>query len=376
MIPRLLEQRIEERLFRGRVITLFGARRVGKTTLVQKILKTHADKRTRYFNCDLQSVQQGLSIPEAEVLRVFLGDNDLVVLDEAQNIPDIGLILKILVDTYPKMQIIATGSSSFRLANAVGEPLTGRVYSFEMHPLSLQEIAGHQGTSVIEPRFPHLLRFGSFPSILDTDEQDAREQLEELVSNYLFKDVLAFSGIKKETVLFNLVRMLALQMGSEVSYANLANALQVDRKTVISYIDILEQNFIVFRLGAYSKNLHKEITKSQKIYFFDVGVRNALIQAFQPLDLRNDIGALWENFCIVERLKYAKYNRRPINRYFWRTYDQKEVDYIEEENGVLTGYECKWNPAASMKIPEDFLQAYPGTKVERIDRSTYWRFLL
>jgi predicted AAA+ superfamily ATPase len=376
MIPRLLEQRIEERLFRGRVITLFGARRVGKTTLVQKILKTHADKTTRYFNCDLQSVQQGLSIPEAEVLRVFLGDNDLVVLDEAQNIPDIGLILKILVDTYPKMQIIATGSSSFRLANAVGEPLTGRVYSFEMHPLSLQEIAGHQGTSVIEPRLPHLLRFGSFPSILDADEQDAREQLEELVSNYLFKDVLAFSGIKKETVLFHLVRMLALQMGSEVSYANLANALQVDRKTVINYIDILEQNFIVFRLSAYSKNLHKEITKSQKIYFYDVGVRNALIQAFQPLDLRNDIGALWENFCIVERLKYAKYNRRHINRYFWRTYDQKEVDYIEEENGVLTGYECKWNPAASMKIPDDFLQAYPGTKVERIDRSTYWRFLL
>lgn len=376
MIPRLLEQRIEERLFRGRVITLFGARRVGKTTLVQKILKTHADKTTRYFNCDLQSVQQGLSIPEAEVLRVFLGDNDLVVLDEAQNIPDIGLILKILVDTYPKMQIIATGSSSFRLANAVGEPLTGRVYSFEMHPLSLQEIAGHQGTSVIEPRLPHLLRFGSFPSILDADEQDAREQLEELVSNYLFKDVLAFSGIKKETVLFHLVRMLALQMGSEVSYANLANALQVDRKTVINYIDILEQNFIVFRLSAYSKNLHKEITKSQKIYFYDVGVRNALIQAFQPLDLRNDIGALWENFCIVERLKYAKYNRRHINRYFWRTYDQKEVDYIEEENGVLTGYECKWNPAASMKIPDDFLQAYPGTKVERIDRTTYWRFLL
>jgi hypothetical protein len=145
---------------------------------------------------------------------------------------------------------------------------------------------------------------------------------------------------------------------------------------VINYIDILEQNFIVFRLSAYSKNLHKEITKSQKIYFYDVGVRNALIQAFQPLDLRNDIGALWENFCIVERLKYAKYNRRHINRYFWRTYDQKEVDYIEEENGVLTGYECKWNPAASMKIPDDFLQAYPGTKVERIDRSTYWRFLL
>mgnify|MGYP002623498749 CR=1 FL=1 len=369
MITRLLEQRIEERLFRGRVITLFGARRVGKTTLVQKILKKHSDRRTRYLNCDLQSVQQGLAVPEAEVLRSFIGD-------KAQNIPDIGLMLKILVDTYPEMQVIATGSSSFRLANAVGEPLTGRVHTFEMHPLSLQEIAGNQGTSVIEPRLQHLLRFGSFPSILDADEIDAREQLDDLVSNYLFKDVLAFSGIKKETVLFNLVRMLALQMGSEVSYSNLANALQVDRKTVINYIDILEQNFVVFRLGAYSRNLRKEITKSQKIYFYDLGVRNALIQAFQPLELRNDIGALWENFCIVERLKLAKYNRRYINRYFWRTYDQKEIDYIEEEDGVLAAYECKWSPDASMKVPEDFLQAYPGTKVERIDRKTYWRFLL
>lgn len=376
MITRLLEKRIEERLFRGRVITLFGARRVGKTTLVQKILQNHSDKKTRYLNCDLQSVQLGLGVPEAEILRVFLGDNDLIVLDEAQNIPDIGLILKILVDTYPQMQIIATGSSSFRLANAVGEPLTGRVYSFEMYPLSIQEIAGNQGTSVIEPRMPQLLRFGSFPSILDTDEQDAKEQLDDLVSNYLFKDVLAFSGIKKETVLFNLVRMLALQIGSEVSYSNLANALQVDRKTVINYIDVLEQNFIVFRLGAYSRNLRKEITKSQKIYFYDLGVRNALIQAFQPLELRNDTGFMWENFCIVERMKLTKYSRRYVNRYFWRTYDQKEIDYIEEEDGVLTGYECKWSPAANMKIPEDFLQAYPGTTVERIDRKTYWRFLL
>ena len=376
MIPRLLEQRIEERLFRGRVITLFGARRVGKTTLAQKILENHKDKRTRYLNCDLRSVQQGLGVQEAEILRYYLGDNDLVVLDEAQNIPDIGQILKILVDTYPEMQIIATGSSSFRLANAVGEPLTGRVTSFELYPLSVQEIAGNRGFSVIEPRLQHLLRFGSFPDIIDADEAYAREQLEELVSNYLFKDVLAFSGIKKETVLFDLVRMLALQMGNEVSYSGLANALQVDRKTIISYIDVLEQNFILFRLGAYSKNLRKEITKSQKIYFYDVGVRNALIEAFQPLELRNDVGFIWENFCIVERLKYAKNNRRYINRYFWRTYDQKEIDYIEEEDGVLTGYECKWSPDASMKVPEKFLNAYPGTVVQRIDRSNYWRFLL
>lgn len=378
MITRLLEKRIKERLFRGRVITVFGARRVGKTTLVKSIIEKHADKRTRYLNCDLLSVQDGLRTPEAEVLRSFLGDQDLVVLDEAQNIPDIGQILKILVDTYPQMQIIATGSSSFNLANAVGEPLTGRVYPFEMYPLSVQEIVGDRGTSVFEPHLQNVLRYGLYPSIFGATEEDAREHLEELVSNYLFKDVLAFTGIRKETVLVNLVRMLALQLGSEVSYQGIGNELQVDRKTVQSYIDLLEQNFVVFRLGAYSKNLRNEIKKSQKVYFYDLGVRNAIIQAFQPLELRNDVGGLWENFCILERLKYTQYNRKKVNRYFWRTQapSSKEVDYIEERDGFLTAYECKWSPDASMKIPEDFLQAYPDTKVERIDRKTYWRFLL
>lgn len=378
MIVRLLEKRIEERLFRGRVITVFGARRVGKTTLVENIIKKHADKKTRYLNCDLLSVQRGLEIQEAEVLRAFLGEQDLVVLDEAQNIPGIGQVLKILVDTYPQMQIIATGSSSFHLANAVGEPLTGRVYSFEMYPLSIQEIAGNQGYSVIEPRLQLMLRFGLYPSIVNTDEEDAREQLDELVSNYLFKDVLAFTGIRKEAVLVNLVRLLAHQIGSEVSYQNLANELQVDRKTVQTYIDLLEQNFVVFRLGAYSKNLRNEIKKSQKVYFYDLGVRNAIIQAFQPLELRNDVGGLWENFCILERLKYTAYNRQKVNRYFWRTQApaSKEIDYIEERDGILTAYECKWSPTASMRIPDEFLQAYPNTQFERIDRSTYWRYLI
>jgi len=376
MIPRMLEQRVERYLFRGRVITIFGARRVGKTTLVKSILDKHKDKRARYFNCDLQSVQQGLERQEAESLRAFLGEQDLVVLDEAQNVNEIGKVLKILVDTYPEMQIIATGSSTFDLANKTGEPLTGRMYSFVLYPLSLQEIAGTDGYSVIDPRLEQLLRFGLYPSIYDQSEEDAQVDLEELVSNYLYKDILSYAGIKRPTVIRDLVRLLALQVGSEVSYSELANNLGINRKTVISYIDLLEQCFVVFRLGSFNRNLRVELAKSQKVYFYDLGVRNALIQAFAPLALRNDVGALWENFCVLERLKYTDNNGVKLNRYFWRTYDQKEIDYIEERDGVLTGFEFKWNPDKKVRVPELFVKTYPDSTVNKIDPSNYWRYLL
>lgn len=376
MIDRLLEQGIEHYLFRGRVITLYGPRRVGKTTLVRKILENHKDKRTRYLNCDLQSVQTGLVAQEAETLRAFLGDQELVVLDEAQNIPDVGKVLKILVDTYPEMQIIATGSSSFDLANRTGEPLTGRVYSLRLYPVSLQEVAGSSGYSVIEPRLENLLRFGLYPSVIDLSEEDARFELEELVSSYLYKDVLMYIGVKRSRMVSELLRLLALQLGNEVSYPELGATLGIDRRTVISYIDVLEKSFVVFTLGGFSRNLRKEVGKTQKIYFYDVGVRNALLQAFAPLALRNDVGALWENFCIVERIKRNNHTGISANRYFWRTYDQKEIDYIEERDGVLSGFEFKWNPNRTAKIPQEFLDTYPGSTVEQIDRGNYWRFLL
>ena len=257
MITRLLQTKINQHLFRGRVVTLFGARRVGKTTLAQVILAQHSDKRTRYLNCDLQSVQRGLSIPEAESLKAFLGDFDLVVLDEAQNIEDAGRILKILVDSYPAMQVIATGSSSFDLANRTGEMLTGRVYPFILYPLSLQEIASGAGYSAVEPKLEHLLRFGSYPSLLDVSEEEACLQLDELVSNYLYKDILAYAGIRKASLLGDLLRLIALQVGNEVNYQELSTTLGVDRKTLINYLDLLEQSFVIFRLGAFSRNLRK-----------------------------------------------------------------------------------------------------------------------
>ena len=376
MIQRMLQEEVIEHLFQGRVVTILGARRVGKTTLAKTILERFPDKRTRYLNCDLLPVRQALSHQDAERLKVYLGDQDLVVLDEAQNIPEVGMVLKILVDTYPEMQIIATGSSSFDLVNKTGEPLTGRVYPFVLYPLSLAEIAGSNGYSVIEPRLEQLLRFGAYPSILDASEKRARTQLNELVADYLYKDILNFIGVKKSALVTDLLSLLALQVGQEVAYAELGMALGIDRRTVASYIDVLEQSFVIFRLRAFSRNLRKEIAKSQKIYFYDLGVRNALLQAFTPLSLRQDVGALWENFCVVERRKLLANQGLYANTYFWRTYDQKEIDYIEERDGVLTGFECKWNPARQMRSPREFLETYPGSVVHQIDRGSYWRYLL
>ena len=376
MIKRLLEPVIENYLFRGRTIILYGARRVGKTTLVKKILENNLHKRTRYVNCDLASNIQALSVYEAQTLRLFLGAQDLVILDEAQNIPEIGRVLKILVDEYPEMQIIATGSSSFNLVNKASEPMTGRMYRFELFPLSLQEVAGDNGFGIIEPKIENLMRFGLYPAILDLPEGDARIDLEELTSNYLYRDVLAYIGIRKSTILTNLLQLIALQLGNEVNYNELATKLGIDRKTVMSYIDLLEQCFVLFRLRAFSRNLRKEVSKSIKIYFYDLGIRNSLIQNFAPLSLRTDTGALWENFCIAERLKYLKYHRITSNQYFWRTYDKKEIDYIEDSDGQIRGFEFKWSSSRRIKVPKEFLEKYPGSSVTRIDRSNYWRFLL
>jgi predicted AAA+ superfamily ATPase len=332
MFQRLLAPRLDSQLFRGRAIVLYGARRVGKTTLAKQLLEKHAGKRTLYLNCDLLSVRRGLGVEETTALQAFLGDQDLVVLDEAQQIENIGRILKLLVDELPAMQVVATGSSSFDLVNRAEAPLTGRMLRFELYPLALQELAGNQGYSAVDPRLELLLRFGSYPAIVDLPETEARMALDELVSNYLYRDALAFVGVRRSTVLVKLLELLARQIGQEVSYTELSQALGIDRRTVVTYVDLLEQCFIIFRLGAFSRNLRKEVAKSIKIYFVDLGVRNSLIQNFAPISVRNDIGALWENFCVVERLKLLRYRQRFANQYFWRTYDQQEIDYLEELN--------------------------------------------
>lgn len=374
MINRKIEKNIVENLFKGKVIIIYGARQVGKTTLVKKIADDYKGQSS-YFNCDLISVQDALSIPEANRIKNFLGDHNIIILDEAQRIKNIGLILKILIDTYPELQIIATGSSSFDLANEINEPLTGRKIVFNLFPLSVEEIMGDNGFLYIDSKLEKILRYGTYPDVFFSEDKEAASKLEEIASSYLFKDILSFDKIKKSSIIVKLLQLLALQVGSEVSYNELASKLGINRITVEKYIDILEQCFILFRINSFSRNLRNEISKSIKIYFYDLGVRNILIKNLNPLDIRNDAGFLWENFCILERIKRNKYNNIFANYYFWRTYDQKEIDFIEERDGKLFAYEFKLNKEHS-KAPSIFLETYKNSQYQTINRENYYKFLM
>jgi len=368
MIKRLLQKQIEDLLFKGKIIIVYGPRQVGKTTLAKEILKKYKSGG-KYINCDVLSNRQALETTEPERLKTFLGDRKIIVLDEAQRITDIGLTLKVLVDTFPKLQIIATGSSSFDLADKISEPLTGRSFKFMLYPLSLQEIGDSFDLEL-------LLRFGSYPEIFKTQDEEMKKRLlEGVTSDYLYKDILAFERIKKSNLVSGLLQLLALQVGNEVSYRELGRTLGVASRTVEKYIDLLEKVFVVFRLRSFSRNLRKEIAKSFKVYFYDLGVRNALVQAFNPLNIRGDVGFLWENFCISERMRFNTYSNNRVNYYFWRTYDQKEIDYLEEKEGRLSGFEFKWAEKGVFKKPKDFLKAYPGSSVKLIDRENYQGFL-
>jgi len=321
------------------------------------------------------SVERGLSEPEAEKIKAFLGDYKIVVLDEAHKISNIGRILKIMVDTYPEMQIIATGSSSFDLLQKISEPMTGRTFQYILYPLSAGEIADYGGQSLLSAKLENILRFGAYPEIFGLDEKSAGERLNEIASNYLYRDILQFEGLKKSGIIKNLLLALALQLGQEVSYSELANALGVNRLTVQKYIDILEQSFVVFRLQAFSRNKRKEISKSIKIYFYDLGIRNSLMENFNPLQIRNDTGAIWENFCIIERKKRNEIGKIFANLYFWRTYSQQEIDLIEEREGKLFGYEIKWKKDKT-KSPKAWLSEYKEAEFLAINRDNYLDFVL
>lgn len=372
MITRILEKKIKENLFQKKIIILYGARQVGKTTLVKKILEKFGSEGL-YLNCEILSISQNLSTPEPEKLKSFIGDYKIIVLDEAQNINNIGKILKVLHDTYPDIQIIATGSSSFDLASKTSEALTGRAIHFLLFPLSFEEIVMNENLFAGEAKLESILRFGTYPEIFQLDEKHSIDRLNELSNSYLFKDILTVEGIKKSSAIKNLLISLALQIGQEVSFQELAVKLGINRITVQKYIDILEQCFILFKLNSFSRNLRKEITKTCKIYFYDLGIRNSLIQNFNSLSFRNDTGALWENFCIIERNKSISYSRNFVNNYFWRTYDQKEVDYVEEKENKITGYEIKWG-TKKVKTPKDFIDTY-NADFQIIDRSNYWKFI-
>ena len=375
MYTRDLQSIIQERCFQGKAIILLGARQVGKTTLLKKIIQEQ-QVDALYLNCDEPQTAAALTNCNLKELQMVIGANKFVVIDEAQKVDNIGLTLKLIVDNMTDVQVIATGSSAFELRNCLNEPLTGRKYEYQMFPISSKEIYQSSGYIDLKGLLETRLIYGSYPDILN-HASDARELLRMLTDSYLYKDILATDNLRKPDVLDKLLRALAFQVGSEVSYNELAQAVGTDSKTVERYIELLEKCYIIFRLHGLSRNLRNELKKAKKIYFYDNGVRNAVIQQFAPLELRNDAGALWENFFISERIKRNHYQQNYCNIYFWRTKSQLEIDYIEEQNGQMRAFEMKWNPKKSnTSIPETFLNAYDVKETVVITPENYLEYLL
>lgn len=372
-LDRTIREAVATKLFKGKIIVIYGARQVGKTTLVKELLKELAVK-SGYFDCDEIDIRTSLTDKTSTELKSFLGDNKLVVLDEAQRVKNIGLTLKLLVDHFPELQVIATGSSSFDLSNEISEPLTGRKFEFHLFPFSLEE--GSENFSHLElgRLLPRRLIFGMYPEVFLSGGREEGEILREIAGSYLYKDVLSYQRIKNPETLEKLLRALALQIGNEVSYNELSNTIGVDKKTVSSYIRILEKAFIIFRLGPLTRNLRSELKKLRKVYFYDLGIRNAIINNFNPLELRQDVGALWENFMIAERIKRNKNHGLICNTFFWRTHQQQEIDYIEERQGTFLGFEFKWR-GRKYRVPRKFLNAYPESSVQIITRENYRDFV-
>lgn len=372
MITRILENKIREKLGSGKVIVLLGARQTGKTTLLNKMFGT--DDTAIWLNGDEPEVRSLLHNISSDRLRSIIGNKRTLIIDEAQRIEDIGLKLKLIADNIKNVQVVATGSSSFELANRLNEPLTGRKWEYNIFPLSCAEITAHNGYIQERSLLKHRLVFGYYPEIVNNPGTE-KERLNELINSYLYKDLLIWGRLQKADSIIKLLQAIAFQIGNEVSYSELGRIIDADKQTVERYISLLEDCFIIFRLGAFSRNLRKEISKSRKIYFYDLGVRNALINNFSPVDLRQDKGALWENFIISERIKHTKYNNIWNSKYFWRTYTQQEIDYIEESDGELSAYEFKWNKLSKKKIPDTFINEYKVKKAEIITPENYDGFV-
>lgn len=357
MISRLLQKTIESRLFAGKAIIVIGARQVGKSTLFKLILEKQ-DYKALQLNCDEPEVRNMLSNINTAELRLLIADNRIVVIDEAQRVENIGMTLKLITDNFPEVQLLVTGSSSFELQDKLNEPLTGRKYEYHLYPISTAELMASNGLLGVKQTLEQRLVYGSYPDILNHAD-DAKELLMNLAGSYLYKDLLTLESVRRPVLLGKLLTALALQVCSEVSYNELAQTVGTDNKTIEKYIDLLEKCYIVFRLNGFNRNLRTELKKSKKIYFFDNGIRNAILQNFAPLSLRQDAGALWENFIISERIKRKHYSGRYVNSYFWRTTQQQEIDYVEECDGQFSIFEMKWNPRrANTQFPSSFLTAY------------------
>ncbi|APF20437.1 AAA ATPase [Caldithrix abyssi DSM 13497] len=374
MVERSLENIILKHLDLNKIIIIYGARQVGKTTLV-KMLLDKIDEPYLLLNGDEPDIREILTKATSTRLHALIGNKNVVVFDEAQRIPEIGLVLKLLHDSTKNLKIIVTGSSSLNLADELQEPLTGRKFVFKLYPFSFKEMVNH--TSLLEEKrlLEHRLIYGYYPEIVN---RPGSEQilLRELTESYLYKDILSMGLVKKPYILDKLLKALALQIGQEVSFNELGQLIGADKQTVEKYIALLEKSFVIFRLPTFSRNLRNEIKKNRKIYFYDNGIRNALIKNFNSLPLRADVGALWENFFIAERMKYLNNELKPVNYYFWRTHSQQEIDYLEETGGQLTAYEIKWNPRKKVRFPERFLKTYQPAQTYVIHPKNYFDFLL
>jgi predicted AAA+ superfamily ATPase len=372
MIKRRLEQPIRDKLFKGKALILTGPRQTGKTTLMRQLFAQTG--RVLWLNGDDPETRLLMEDITTAKWQRLIGDHKIVVLDEAQRIGDIGIKLKLVTDQIPEVQLVASGSSAFEIANQINEPLTGRKWHFHLFPLSYGEMVAHHGFVEEMKMLPDRLVYGYYPEVVN-NPGDERNVLTQLTDSFLYKDILMWERIKKPEKLIRLLQALAYQLGNEVSYHELGQITDLDNQTVENYITLLEQTFVIFRLPPLSRNLRKELKSKRKIYFYDNGIRNALIAQFQALDIRQDIGPLWENWFISERKKWLHYHNRPANCFFWRTQDQQEIDYVEERDGVMWACELKWSPKTKVRFSKTFTDAYPMHETILINKDNFFEYL-
>jgi len=373
-LKRDITENIIKKLQPNKVVIVFGARRVGKTVLVKEILET-IDEPILSLNGEDINVHDKLAIRSVENYKQLIGSYRVLYIDEAQKIPDIGLKLKLMVDEIEGLKIIISGSSSFDISKEAGEPLTGRKYTFNLFALSENEYTQIENSISKIDKLRERLIFGNYPELLHLpDQTDKIDYLNDMVSSYLLKDILVYENIKNSQTIFNLLQLIAFQIGGEVSLQELGKQLGISKNTAEKYLDLLSKIFILHKVEGFSRNLRKEITKNSRWYFFDNGIRNAVIANFNPIEARNDIGQLWENYMISERLKYQGYKKISSNNYFWRTYEQQEIDWVEERGGSLYGYEFKWKED-KVKIPAQWKNAYPEASFEVINNSNFEKWI-
>jgi uncharacterized protein len=373
MIKRQITDIIKKKLNKKKAIIITGARQVGKTTLVNEIAN-EAIVAYQYWNCDEPDIRQMLSEPTSTQLRQLIGNNKLLIVDEAQRITNIGIVIKLIVDQIKGVQLIITGSSSIELADKINEPLTGRKIEINLFPFTFDELVKENSLLEEKRLLEHRIIYGFYPEVVNNPGEE-RDILLELSSSYLYKDILILGNIRKPDVLDRLIKALALQIGSQVSYNELAQTVGINKDTISRYIDLLEKSYVIFSLSSFSRNLRSELKRSKKIYFWDTGIRNAVINNFNSLDLRVDKGALWENFLISERIKYLRNLSIKPNFYFWRTVSKQEIDFIEDIDGKLSAYEFKWSPKVRVKTPEIFKETYPESSIKAINKDNFTDFI-